>query len=127
MDYYKSELNRNGIFNDGRGMKSFAHVVFDTGNGSTGANSARMPSHIVVYGDGQSGTSLPKPVVSVDVARHEMSHGVTEATANLDYSGDAGGLNESTSDIFCTLVKFYANNPNNPDNYVIGARVVSVG
>jgi zinc metalloprotease ZmpA len=123
-DYYKTMHNRNGIFNDGRGVKSYAHVVFNTGSGTTGANAAWLDSHVMVYGDGQPGTSLPKPVVSVDVAGHEMSHGVTEATANLNYSGDAGGLNESTSDIFGTLVKYYANNPG---NYVIGARVVSGG
>lgn len=126
-DYYKTTHNRNGIFNDGRGVKSYAHVVFNTGSGTTGANAAWLDSHVMVYGDGQPGTSLPKPVVSVDVAGHEMSHGVTEATANLNYSGDAGGLNESTSDIFGTLVKYYANNPNDPGNYVIGARVVSGG
>ncbi|WP_175952449.1 M4 family metallopeptidase [Burkholderia sp. BCC0405] len=126
-DYYKTAHNRNGIFNDGRGVKSYAHVVFDTGSGTTGANAAWLSSHVMVYGDGQPGSSLPKPVVSVDVAGHEMSHGVTEATANLNYSGDPGGLNESTSDIFGTLVKYYANNPNDPGNYVIGARVVSGG
>nr|AAZ23112.1 extracellular zinc metalloprotease precursor [Burkholderia cenocepacia] len=126
-DYYKTTHNRNGIFNDGRGVKSYAHVVFNTGSGTTGANAAWLSSRVMAYGDGEPGTRLPKPVVSVDVAGHEMSHGVTEATANLNYSGDAGGLNESTSDIFGTLVKFYANNPNDPGNYVIGARVVSGG
>ncbi|MDR5664337.1 M4 family metallopeptidase [Burkholderia cenocepacia] len=126
-DYYKTTHNRNGIFNDGRGVKSYAHVVFNTGSGTTGANAAWLSSRVMAYGDGEPGTRLPKPVVSVDVAGHEMSHGVTEATANLNYSGDAGGLNESTSDIFGTLVKFYANNPNDPGNYVIGARVISGG
>ena len=126
-DYYKTAHNRNGIFNDGRGVRSYAHVVFNTGSGTTGANAAWLSSRVMAYGDGEPGTRLPKPVVSVDVAGHEMSHGVTEATANLNYSGDAGGLNESTSDIFGTLVKFYANNPNDPGNYVIGARVVSGG
>ncbi|RQQ05772.1 M4 family peptidase [Burkholderia stagnalis] len=126
-DYYRSAHNRNGIFNDGRGVRSYAHVVFNTGSGTTGANAAWLGSQVMVYGDGQPGTRLPNPVVSVDVAGHEMSHGVTEATANLNYSGDAGGLNESTSDIFGTLVKFYANNPNDPGNYVIGARVTSGG
>ncbi|MBN3815307.1 M4 family metallopeptidase [Paraburkholderia sp. Se-20369] len=126
-DYYRSVHNRNGIFNDGRGVKSYAHVVFNTGTGTTGANAAWLGSQVMVYGDGQPGTRLPNPVVSVDVAGHEMSHGVTEATANLNYSGDAGGLNESTSDIFGTLVKFYANNPNDPGNYVIGARVTAGG
>ncbi|WP_176016243.1 M4 family metallopeptidase [Burkholderia sp. BCC0398] len=126
-DYYKTTHNRNGIFNDGRGVRSYAHVVFNTGSGTTGANAAWLSSRVMAYGDGEPGTRLPKPVVSVDIAGHEMSHGVTEATANLNYSGDAGGLNEATSDIFGTLVKFYANNPNDPGNYVIGARVVSGG
>ena len=43
-----------------------------------------------------------------------MSHGVTENTANLTYSGESGGLNEATSDIFGTMVEFYAANANDP-------------
>ena len=49
-----------------------------------------------------------------------MSHGVTENTAGLTYSGESGGLNESTSDIFGTMVEFYANNANDPGDYLIG-------
>ncbi|OMG72855.1 M4 family metallopeptidase [Burkholderia ubonensis] len=127
-DYYRAAHNRNGIFNDGQGVKSFAHVVFNTGSGTTGANAAWLgDTRMMVYGDGEPGTRLPNPVVSIDVAGHEMSHGVTQATAGLNYSGDAGGLNESTSDIFGTLVKYYANNPKDPGNYVIGARVINGG
>ena len=47
---------------------------------------------------------------TLDVAGHEMTHGVTSRTANLTYSGESGGLNEATSDIFGTMVEFYANN-----------------
>ena len=49
-----------------------------------------------------------------------MTHGVTSRTAALTYSGESGGLNESNSDIFGTMVEFYANNPNNPGEYEIG-------
>jgi Zn-dependent metalloprotease len=49
-----------------------------------------------------------------------MSHGVTENTAGLTYSGESGGLNEATSDIFGTMVEFYANNSNDPGDYYIG-------
>ena len=49
-----------------------------------------------------------------------MSHGVTENTASLTYSGESGGLNEATSDIFGTMVEFYAANPNDPGDYYIG-------
>ena len=54
----------------------------------------------MTYGDGD-GVDFG-PLVSLDVAGHEMSHGVTENTAGLTYSGESGGLNESTSDIFGT-------------------------
>ena len=49
-----------------------------------------------------------------------MSHGVTENTAGLTYSGESGGLNEATSDIFGTMVEFYAANANDPGDYLIG-------
>ena len=72
----------------------------------------------MTYGDGD-GTNYG-PLVSLDVAGHEMSHGVTENTAGLTYSGESGGLNEATSDIFGTMVEFYANNANDPGDYLIG-------
>ena len=81
---------------------------------STPSGTARK----MTYGDGD-GTSYG-PLVSLDVAGHEMSHGVTENTAGLDYSGESGGLNEATSDIFGTMVEFYANNANDPGDYLIG-------
>ena len=49
----------------------------------------------MTYGDGD-GVNYG-PLVSLDVAGHEMSHGVTENTAALTYSGESGGLNEATS------------------------------
>jgi Zn-dependent metalloprotease len=128
-DYYKDTHGREGIFNDGTGVRSFAHALFTRDNGSiTGANAAWWGEHrMMFYGDGEANTSLPKPVVSIDVAGHEMSHGVTDATAKLAYTRDSGGLNEATSDIFGTLVKYYANNPNDPGNYVIGNSITKGG
>ncbi|MBV6320204.1 M4 family metallopeptidase [Duganella violaceipulchra] len=55
-------------------------------------------------GDGSSFYSLG----SIDVIGHEMSHGVTAATSNLNYSGESGGLNESNSDIGGEMVEAYA-------------------
>ena len=72
----------------------------------------------MTYGDGD-GSSFG-PLVSLDVAGHEMSHGVTENTAGLVYSGESGGLNEATSDIFGTMVEFYADNAEDPADYFIG-------
>ena len=49
-----------------------------------------------------------------------MTHGVTENTAGLVYAGEAGGLNEATSDIFGTAVEWYANNAADNPDYLIG-------
>ena len=57
-------------------------------------------------GDGSSFKSLG----SIDVIGHEMGHGVTAATSNLTYSGESGGLNESSSDINGEMVEAYARN-----------------
>ncbi len=74
------------------------------------------------FGDGSSQNGNT-PVTALDVAGHEMSHGVTAATANLTYSGESGGLNEATSDIFGTMVEFYANNAGDPGDYYIGEKL----
>jgi Zn-dependent metalloprotease len=112
-DYYKNVHGRNGIFNNGQGARSRTHY------GNAYVN-AFWDGTQMTYGDGASNTH---PLTSIDVAGHEMSHGVTEATANLDYSGDAGGLNEANSDIFGTMVEFYANNPSDPGDYLIGEKI----
>ena len=57
-------------------------------------------------GDGNSFYSLG----AIDVIGHEMSHGVTAATADLIYVGESGGLNESHSDIGGDMVEAYARN-----------------
>ncbi|MGA8845681.1 MAG: M4 family metallopeptidase [Nocardioides sp.] len=110
-DYFKLVLGRNGIFGNGAGAPSRVHY------GSNYVN-AFWDGSKMTYGDG-NGTSFG-PLVSLDVAGHEMSHGVTQNTADLTYSGESGGLNEATSDIFGTMVEFYAANPNDPADYFIG-------
>ena len=54
------------------------------------------------FGDGSAASGIGS-LVSLDVAGHEMTHGVTSRTARLVYSGESGGLNESTSDVIGTL------------------------
>jgi zinc metalloprotease ZmpA len=110
-DYFDQVLGRAGIFGDGTGAPSRVHYGTDYVN-------AFWDGTKMTYGDGD-GESFG-PLVSLDVAGHEMSHGVTENTAGLVYSGESGGLNEATSDIFGTMVEFYAANPEDPADYYIG-------
>jgi hypothetical protein len=112
-DYFKLVHGRNGIFGDGVGVPSRVHY----GNNYVNAfwDGAQM-----TYGDGSGNAN---PLISLDVAGHEMAHGVTEALAGLVYSGEAGGLNEATSDIFGNMVEFYAANTSDPGDYDIGEEI----
>lgn len=115
-DYYKLVHGRNGIANDGKGAYNRVHYGKKYNNAYWSDSCFCM-----TYGDGD-GVSF-NPFDSLDVAGHEMSHGLTSRTAGLVYSGESGGLNEGTSDIFGTAVEFYANNPNDPGDYLIGERI----
>ncbi|RKE23151.1 M4 family metallopeptidase [Streptomyces sp. TLI_171] len=116
-DYYKNTFNRSGIRNDGRGAPAYVHVDNSLLNAFYDDSCFCMS-----FGDGSSQNGNT-PLTALDVAGHEMSHGVTAATANLNYSGESGGLNEATSDIFGTMVEFYANNSTDPGDYYIGEKL----
>ncbi|POX53190.1 M4 family metallopeptidase [Streptomyces sp. Ru72] len=119
-DYYKNVHGRSGIAGDGKGSYNRVHYGTNYNNAFWDDNCFCM-----TYGDGD-GTTLG-PLVALDVAGHEMTHGVTSKTAALAYSGESGGLNEATSDIFGTLVEWYANNASDPGDYLIGEKIVRSG
>ncbi len=114
-DYFRNVHGRNGIFGDGRGVPSRVHY------GSNYAN-AFWNGSSMTYGDNAGNA---RPLASLDVAGHEMSHGVTGSVVpgGLTYFGESGGLNEATSDIFGTMVEFYAGNPTDAPDYLIGERI----
>ncbi|MFI6150719.1 M4 family metallopeptidase [Streptomyces sp. NPDC051109] len=114
-DFYKNVLHRNGIKNDGRAPVSRVHY----GNAYQNAFWDDQ-SFTITYGDGASNQH---PLTQLDVAGHEFSHGVTSATANLQYSGESGGLNEATSDIFGTAVEWNANNAQDRGDYLLGEKI----
>ncbi|WP_121704673.1 M4 family metallopeptidase [Streptomyces sp. E5N298] len=119
-DYYEDVHGRRGIAGDGKGSYNRVHY-------GTRYNNAFWDDgcFCMTYGDGD-GTTFG-PLVSLDVAAHEMSHGVTSKTAALTYSGESGGLNEATSDIFGALVEWHADNSADPGDYRIGEKVVRDG
>jgi Zn-dependent metalloprotease len=106
-------LGRNGIWNTGVGARSRVHYGSDYEN-------AFWDGTQMTYGDGANNTH---PLVEIDVAGHEMTHGVTENTAGLVYSGEASALNEATSDIFGTAVEWFANNALDTPDYLLGERL----
>jgi zinc metalloprotease ZmpA len=117
-DYFLTIHGRRGIAGDGKGATSKVHQGL---NGQPWVNALWSDSCFCMsYGDGDGSYW---PLVALDIAGHEMSHGVTSRTAALITSGESGGLNESTSDIFGTMVEFYANLPAEVPDYLIGERL----
>jgi Zn-dependent metalloprotease len=115
-DYYKNVHGRNGIGNDGKGAQGQVHYGVNYVNAAWSDFCFCMR-----FGDGDSVTY--GPLVAMDVAGHEMSHGVTARTAKLTYSGESGGLNEANSDIMGTMVEFFANNTLDTPDYLIGEEI----
>ncbi|MEU9992239.1 M4 family metallopeptidase [Streptomyces sp. NPDC048045] len=114
-DFYKNTFGRSGIKNNGVGAYSRVHY------GNAYVNAFWDDScFCMTYGDGSGNND---PLTALDVAGHEMSHGVTSNTAGLEYSDESGGLNEATSDIMGTGVEFYANNSTDVGDYLIGEKI----
>ena len=98
-DYYLNIHGRNGI--DGNGLATYTRVHY---SGHYDNMFWADTCFCLTIGDGSMFTTL----TSIDMIGHEMTHGVTSRTAQLSYSGESGGLNEAMSDIFGTLIEFYA-------------------
>ena len=75
-DYYKNVHGRDGIADDGVGAVSRVHYGRNYGNAFWSDACFCM-----TFGDGNPATM--NPFVFLDVAGHEMSHGVTARTAGL--------------------------------------------
>jgi Zn-dependent metalloprotease len=99
-DFYKKIFERNSI--DTRGMKLDSTVHYGEDYTNAFWNGTQM-----VYGDGD-GEIFQRFTKSIDVIGHELTHGVTQYEAALEYEGQAGALNESFSDVFGSMIKQHA-------------------
>jgi Zn-dependent metalloprotease len=96
--YYLNTYNRKSIDDKNMTIYSIIHV---TENGKPMDN-AFWNGNVMCYGDGN--VSFKPLAGGLDVAAHEMTHGVTQYSANLEYQNQSGALNESWSDVFGALV-----------------------
>lgn len=115
-DFYKKEYGRNSI--DGQGMK-FISTINYTENGSSFENAFWNGSQMTYGHPGQS--SPFKTFVLLDVAAHEITHGVTEKESDFRYYGQSGALNESMSDVFGEMIQQYARKQSaNQADWIVG-------
>ena len=104
-DLYSNEYQRNSI--DGNGMRLDSTVHY-----RQGYDNAFWDGEQMVYGDGDENMPADERLfnrftIAIDIIGHELTHGVTQFEAKLQYFQQPGALNESMSDVFGSLVKQY--------------------
>ena len=111
-DYFLKTFGRNSINGSGSTVVSIINVNDpETGKGM---DNAYWNGEFMFYGNGD--TSFKPLAGSLDVAGHELSHGVIQNTANLIYEGQPGAINESYADVFGVLI--------DRDDWTLGEDVV---
>ena len=102
-DLYWNTYGRDSVNGSGLPLVSTVHYQKNYDN-------AFWNGQQMVYGDGDA--DLPpnnqlfnRFTIAIDVIGHELTHGVTQFTAGLNYANQPGALNESMSDVFGSLVK----------------------
>jgi Zn-dependent metalloprotease len=98
-DLYWNIYQRNSV--DGNGLRLDSTVHYQQNYDNAFWNGQQM-----VYGDGD-GQLFNRFTLALDVIGHELTHGVTQYTSNLNYQNQSGALNEAVSDVFGSLVKQY--------------------
>jgi Zn-dependent metalloprotease len=117
-DFYLEELGRNSL--DGKGMVLITSVHVNRNYSNAFWNGEQM-----AYGDGD-GIIFNRFTKAVDVAGHELTHGVVANTSNLVYTGESGALNEHFADVFGVLIKQRSRKQNDARtaDWLVGADVI---
>jgi vibriolysin len=116
-DYYKGVHNRDSYNNAGATIKSSVHY-------STNYNNAYWNGSQMVYGDGD-GSQFGPLSKALDVDAHELTHAVTETSANLVYQNESGALNEGTSDIMASAVEAWSDGAVSSDTWKVGEDITT--
>jgi Zn-dependent metalloprotease len=120
-DFYKEIFQRTSI--DDKGMVLFSSVRFGENFGN-----AFWTNKYMVYGEGGDGFFRLGRMTDLSVCAHELTHGVTDYEANLNYSDEAGGLNEGMSDIFACMCEQWVNKETVKDaHWLIGKDILENG
>jgi Zn-dependent metalloprotease len=111
-EYFLKTFNRNSLNGKGGTIISLINVADEDGGG---LDNAFWNGEYMGYGNGRD--AFRPLAASLDVAGHEMTHGVIENTARLEYQGQSGAINESMADVFGVLI--------DRDDWTLGEDVVS--
>ena len=111
-NYFKTRFNRDSFDNAGAQLIGTVHVGTDWVNAYW--NGTQM---VFGDGDGTQSTYLSK---ALDIVAHELTHAVTDRTADLAYQSESGALNEAMSDIFAAGAEVYKVGSVNSNTWLVG-------
>ena len=97
--YFRKTFNRNSINNKGGNIIAIVNLSDEMGNGF---DNAYWNGKYIAFGNG--GEYFKNLAGGLDVVAHELGHGVIQNTANLEYYGQSGAINETFADIFGAMV-----------------------
>ncbi len=119
-EFYSKIFGRESVDNHGKALVSSVHYGQKYDN-------AFWDTRQMVYGDGD-GVIFQRFTAALDVIAHELTHGVTQFTAQLAYQDQPGALNESMSDVFGSMVKQWALGQTvDQADWLIGAAIMAPG
>ncbi len=110
-DFYQNFFGRNSLDDNGLILAAYVHYDQDMDN-------AFWDGGAMNYGDG-SATYNTRPYCTLDIGGHEITHGLTQYTADLNYQDESGALNESFSDCMGISIRQYVRQAATPE-YRIG-------
>jgi bacillolysin len=121
-EYYKTNHKRKSLNGKGGTIISIVNIADDDGKGM---DNAFWNGEFMGYGNGKT---YFKPLAGgLDVAGHEMTHGVVQNSANLEYKGQSGAINESMADVFGAMIEYFNKPPTEKKIWQLGEDVVKSG
>ena len=117
--YYWQRFGRDSYNGSGATLTSTVHY-------GSSYNNAYWNGSQMVYGDGDGSTFSPLSG-ALDVVAHELTHAVTDTTANLTYQKESGALNEAMSDILGASAEIYSDGGISSNSWKIGEDIYTPG
>lgn len=119
--FYKKLFDRNSIDNKGMVIQQTIHY---RENPRKPFANAMWDGSQMIYGDGD-GVTFGSFTGDIDIIAHELTHGIIDYEANLNYKNQSGALNESFADVFGMLVKQWSNKTAaRRSNWLVGDRIL---
>ena len=118
LKFLSTVLRRNGVDNMGGPIRSSINCVEE--DGTREWDNATWYRKQMMYGQSKVNGQLRSWALSKDIVAHELTHGITDYTARIEYLGESGALNESYSDIFGVIVANIGKSDVKKWNWLIG-------